>query len=445
MNLGQMKAMKEKNKKLSSRSEEIADIIDRMPITFGRWVAIAVIAFTTLLLLFGWIIKYPDIVTGQIKINAQNATIRLVANTSGNLHLLCGKAQDNIKRGDYIAVIQNSASTEDIRKVLSIIDGKDLTEKQLLLLVDSFPNEVSLGEVSLKYYTFLAALKSKADHLKRNVYQKQKDNLLADIEWRNRIIEDAKKILDATQNRLQVSQKWLERYKSLNKKEIATYEFEVDQMNNNYLALIQEVQNCKKEISATRMQIADNYHALERLDIEQKEKERELLVDILSSFQDLKANLTIWEQKYAFKAPFTGKVEFLKFLAEGQFLQSGEEVFGIIPIENHIFGQVLLPANGAGKVKEQTKVSVKLDNYPYMEYGYIDGVVSSISLVSQPLKTENNTVETYLINVELPDGLTTNYGEHLDFKYEIGGTADFIVKERRLIERLFDNLKKRIK
>ena len=410
MNLGQMKAMKEKNKKLSSRSEEIADIIDRMPITFGRWVAIAVIAFTTLLLLFGWIIKYPDIVTGQIKINAQNATIRLVANTSGNLHLLCGKAQDNIKRGDYIAVIQNSASTEDIRKVLSIIDGKDLTEKQLLLLVDSFPNEVSLGEVSLKYYTFLAALKSKADHLKRNVYQKQKDNLLADIEWRNRIIEDAKKILDATQNRLQVSQKWLERYKSLNKKEIATYEFEVDQMNNNYLALIQEVQNCKKEISATRMQIADNYHTLERLDIEQKEKERELLVDILSSFQDLKANLTIWEQKYAFKAPFNGKVEFLKFLAEGQFLQSGEEVFGIIPIENHIFGQVLLPANGAGKVKEQTKVSVKLDNYPYMEYGYIDGVVSSISLVSQPLKTENNTVETYLINVELPDGLTTNYG-----------------------------------
>ena len=201
--------------------------------------------------------------------------------------------------------------------------------------------------------------------------------------------------MDATQNRLQVSQKWLERYKSLNKKEIATYEFEVDQMNNNYLALIQEVQNCKKEISATRMQIADNYHTLERLDIEQKEKERELLVDILSSFQDLKANLTIWEQKYAFKAPFNGKVEFLKFLAEGQFLQSGEEVFGIIPIENHIFGQVLLPANGAGKVKEQTKVSVKLDNYPYMEYGYIDGVVSSISLVSQPLKTENNTCLLY--------------------------------------------------
>jgi len=39
--------------------------------------------------------------------------------------------------------------------------------------------------------------------------------------------------------------------------------------------------------------------------------------------------------------------------------------------------------------------------------------------------------------------LTTNYGETLDFRHEIGGTADIVVKERRLIQRLFDNLKYR--
>ena len=60
-------------------------------------------------------------------------------------------------------------------------------------------------------------------------------------------------------------------------------------------------------------------------------------------------------------------------------------------------------------------------------------------------KTEKSTVETYLINVELPYGLTTNYEEVLDFKYELGGTADMIVKDRRLIERLFDNLRYRTK
>ena len=86
--------------KPSGRSEELDEIIDRMPMAFGKWVALAVIVFAALFLLFGWIIKYPDMVTGQIKINAQNPTVRLVANSTGNLLLLSHKAQEEVKKGE---------------------------------------------------------------------------------------------------------------------------------------------------------------------------------------------------------------------------------------------------------------------------------------------------------------------------------------------------------
>lgn len=442
MNWSPMKKKKLKSKS-SKRSEELDGIIDKMPMTFGRWVAMSVVFFAFLFLLFGWIIKYPDTVTGQIKINAQNTTVRLVSNVSGNLHLFSCKAQDKIQKGEYIAVIQNPARTRDMKRISEIINRKDFTEEQLLQLRDTFPDEVSLGEVNINYYSFLAALKTGSDYRKGNIYEKQRENTLADIEWKKRIIGDAEKTLKAAKERLGIAQKWLDRYISLNKKEVVTYEYEVDQMNNNYLLLVQEVQNIYREISSTRMQITEAYHRLERLNIEQKEKERNLQVDILSTYQDLKGNITAWEQKYVFKAPFDGKLEFLKFLSEGKFLQAGEEVFGVIPKEHEIFGQVLLPASGAGKVKQGSKVAIKLDNYPYMEYGYIEGYVSEISLMTQPQKTEKSTIETYMVHVELPNGLTTNYGESLDFKYEIGGTADIIIKERRLLERLFDNLKYR--
>ena len=432
---------KKPEKRSSKRSEELDGIIDKMPMTFGRWVAIAVLFFAFMSLLFGWIIKYPDTVTGEIKINAQNATVRLVTNAAGNLHLFSHKAQDEIKKGEYIAVIQNPARTEDMRRLSEIISEKDFTEDQLLQLKDTFPDKVSLGEVNLKYYSFLAALKIKVDYRKGNVYEKQKENIQADIEWKKQIIKDSENAQKAAQERMEVARKWLSRYESLNKKEVATYEYEVDQVKSNYLMLVQEVQNIRREISSVRMQIAEAYHQLAQLNIEQKEKELKLQVDILSSFQDLKGNIAAWEQKYALKAPFDGKLEYLKFLSEGKFLQAGEEVFGVIPKEHEIFGQVLLPASGAGKVKKGSKVAIKLDNYPYMEYGYIEGNVSSISLMTQPQKTEKNTIETYLIQVELPNGLKTNYGKHLDFKYEIGGTADIIVKKRRLIERIFDNLR----
>lgn len=106
----------------SGRSEELDEIIDRMPMAFGKWVALAVIVFAALFLLFGWIIKYPDMVTGQIKINAQNPTVRLVANSTGNLLLFSHKAQEEVKKGEYIAVVQNPASTEDVRKIADLID-----------------------------------------------------------------------------------------------------------------------------------------------------------------------------------------------------------------------------------------------------------------------------------------------------------------------------------
>ena len=71
--------------KSSGRSEELMRLLTGCPWLFGKWVALAVIVFAALFLLFGWIIKYPDMVTGQIKINAQNPTVRLVANSTGNL------------------------------------------------------------------------------------------------------------------------------------------------------------------------------------------------------------------------------------------------------------------------------------------------------------------------------------------------------------------------
>ena len=72
---------------------------------------------------------------------------------------------------------------------------------------------------------------------------------------------------------MDVARKWLKRYVSLDQQEIATYEYETDQIKNNYLTTVQEVQNINREIASTRMQITEAYHRLEQLEGEQLEKE----------------------------------------------------------------------------------------------------------------------------------------------------------------------------
>jgi len=46
-----------------------------------------------------------------------------------------------------------------------------------------------------------------------------------------------------------------------------------------------------------------------------------------------------------------------------------------------IIGKADIPSTGIGKVKSGQTVNIKLDNYPYMEFGMIKAKIKNISLV----------------------------------------------------------------
>lgn len=101
----------------------------------------------------------------------------------------------------------------------------------------------------------------------------------------------------------------------------------------------------------------------------------------------------------------------------------------------------MIPSFGAGKVEVGQTVNVKMDNYPYDEYGLLKGVVKSVSRITNKIKTQNGDMDTYLVIISFPDGTLTNFGKILPLDFETKGTVEIITKRKRLIERLFDNLK----
>jgi len=430
--------------KRNERSEEVSDIIERMPISFGRWVLFIVGFFVLGLCLFGWFVKYPDTVNGPVVINAFHSPVRLISNTSGKLVLNGFKAQDKVNEGDYIAVIQNSANTKDMIAIRNLLDNFNTTQNYLEDKQNLFPEKASLGDVNVKYYTFIDALLKICNYQEKNIFQKQEENLLQAISQENEILAQNVKSKKIKEEVLNIAGKTLQRDSAMRTKfsNNAVSEAEIEHTKMNYLTAKDNYQNISKEIDVLQLQIDDLKNKLAQLRIEKGDKEKQMRLDLLAASNDLEDNIKQWEQKYVFKSPFNGKVEFLKFWTDDQFVQSGEEVFTIVPENSQIIGQVLLPASGAGKVKIGSRVIIKLDNYPYMEYGSIKGKVKSISLTPNSAKSDilGNT-GSYLVLVELPDQLTTNYGSKLEFKYEIKGTADIIANDRRLMQRLFDNLR----
>ncbi len=435
--------LKNKFHQRAERTEEIQDIIDRMPTSFAKWISIIVGCLFIILLVLGWFIRYPDIVTGQVTINANNSPIKLIANSAGKLHLLTQSYQ-TVKEGDYVAYVKNSANMDDVKKVSDLMHHFNINSERSIDQLSLFPKDVSLGELNVKYFAFINALQQLSNYRKENLFAEQREILEHIIIKQRAILQASKQKLLFNKQNLALTKKFYIRDSTLLSQNVLAHA-DFDKTEMGYLNAKDGYLSMHREIIQHNQQIRETENKLQQTIIQEHEKQKQMNLDLASTYTDLTDHLEQWEQKYVFKSPMDGKVQFLKFWVNNHFVQAGEAIFTIVPNRNKMVGQVNLPSSGAGKVKVGQGVILKLENYPYVKYGSIRGKVRNISLTTNVIQTGQGAVENYLIIVDLPHQLKTNYGSRLDSKFEIKGLAEIITKDRRLIERLFDNLKYSVK
>lgn len=161
--------MEIKNQKIEiNRSEEVQDIVDRMPEKGSRFVLAIVCGLALLLLLFGYLIKYPEVVTGVVTITMGKAPVKLVAKSSGRLSLLGNQVRQYVSEGEIIALIDNTTDFHDYLLVDSLLVDFSLSERDSVLY--DFPDNMSLGELNGGYYQFLDAYREYYDYLTQNLY-----------------------------------------------------------------------------------------------------------------------------------------------------------------------------------------------------------------------------------------------------------------------------------
>lgn len=429
-----------------NRTEEVAYIIEKMPTRFGLIISSIVIGLTALLFLFGWLIKYPEILRGQITVNTRQAPVKLTASTEGNLILLRNKTGSAIKAGEYIAYIKNSAHLKDVQLLDSLLKQVDIHTISYKEHRDFFPENLSLGDLNNKYFSYLNALYQFLDYSVQQPFTAQKDINTKLLQMQKVMLQELQNDYKSQKIKYKTSQSLFGKDSILFSKNViakADIERSIISKANSEL----DYKSIDKQITNTNYQINDAQNKLQILAIQKIEKERELAINLYNSYYDLVDNIRKWEHTYIFVSPISGKVDFLNFLKNNDFVQSGQELFKIIPNQNEMIGQVYLPENGSGKVKIGQSVIIKLDNYPYNEYGSIRGKVTAISLSTnqQTLSDSQNKINAYLVNVSLPNGLKTNYGTELNFHTEAKGFAEIITEDKRLINRFFDNLKYKVK
>lgn len=414
------------NKQIQLRSEEVQDILTRVPHWMIRWGNIVVLGILLLLFFASWIIRYPDIIPTQITITTNIPPEKLIAKTSGRIEAILIKDKSAVSKNTPLAVIENSASYKDVFLLKSIVDTTDIerTEFPFRLL-----KTLQLGEIESAYALF--EKEYSADELNKKLQpykiegnaQSYESNQLKE---RLGLLESQKAI---TQGELELQKNDLDRYENLYKKGIIATQ-EIERQRLQYL----QAQKNYKSILSTVSQLKSSLNELNRnsktTQINENKEEISLERNVIQAFYQLKKAIREWELNYVFRSSIEGRVTFLQVWTENQTISSGDNVFAVIPTaENSYIGKVKAPAQNSGKLKVGQEAVIRLANYPDSQFGIIRGKLKAISLT--PDKEGN-----LRIDVSLPEGLNTSYKKKIHFQQEMTGTADIVTEDLRLIERL---------
>ena len=418
--------MEELNDGLKIYSEEVRDVLSDPPKAILRWGNTILFGFIMILLLISWFIKYPDIITTQIVITTNIPPEKLVAKVPGKIEAILVKDKATILKNTPLAVIENSANYKDVFLLKSIIDTIDIDKSKFPF--EKF-NSTQLGEIESVFAQFQK--ESIADELNAKLQPYKVEGSAQNYEAiqlkeRLSLLESQKSI---NQNELVLLKSDLDRYEKLYAKGIIASQ----EMEKQRLAYLQSQKNYKSFLS-TISQLKSSLNELNRnsktTQINESTATINLERNVVQAFLGVKKAIKDWELNYVLRSSINGKVSFLQLWAENQTVNTGDNVFAIIPKnENGYIGKLRAPAQNSGKIKMGQTVNIRLANYPDREFGMIKGSIRVISLT--PDKEGN-----LLINVSLPQGLETSYKKQISFKQEMSGTADIITEDLRLIERL---------
>lgn len=145
--------MPEDTEGIELRSEEVQDILTKVPHWMIRWGNVIILIIIFLIFLFAYFIKYPDVVTGNIIITTQIPPEKLVAKTTGKIQHILVEDRTTVAKETPIAIIENSADYKDVYSLKDIIDSIDINMDKI-----SFPLTKStflrLGDVESAYAVF---------------------------------------------------------------------------------------------------------------------------------------------------------------------------------------------------------------------------------------------------------------------------------------------------
>jgi len=417
-------------------TDDMQDIITAVPSWLVRW---GITVFFIVLLLFvglAAIIRYPDIVKTQMRVDSPNSPKAVVSKIPGKLVKLLVTEGQEVRAGESLAYLESTAHHETVLQLVTVLKRmqRQLANDNIVDRHQFNRNEqFSLGELQPGYQAFMQEYLNYQAAVKDGFFLQKRAYLKKDLVN----LDEQRLQLNAQKENQQKDYALAGQDYEMHKKleyEKAETKSEFREAESKYLAkkspLIQT--------EAALISAATSYAAKQKEILELDNQIREEKAKFSQALNSLISQADDWKSKYILSASQSGIINYAGIVQENQVLNIAQEVFYIDSRKSNFFGIMSVPQTNMGKVKEGQEVLVKLKGFPYEQYGMIHGHISFIAAV--PYKDS-----IFISRVNFTPEYKTDMKMAVHLKQGMMADAEIITEDATVLQRITHNLTKLVR
>jgi HlyD family secretion protein len=388
------------------------------------------VVFTAIIGAWAWFGTLEEVSSAQGQLAPLGEVYSVQPPITGEVTRLGVKEGDTVKQGQIVAELDHRLIEKEIERLTYSLDANKQKLSQTELLIQ----QTRLGLSTLQTI-------SRADIAARQ----------SSIAQENAVIATNKQMLDQLYLDRQAQVERMERLTTLvNRGAFAEdHLFQVEQALRDRDRSITETQGRTEQsystIAQLQAELAQTKAMAEKSELDANKQLQQLQIDatqLEASIQETQALLERSQTELAqatLIAPVDGIVTTLEIANSGEVVQPGQTVAEIAPSTAPLVLLALLPSEKAGLVTTGMPVNVKLDAFPYQDYGIVTGTVLSISPDAKP---HEQMGAVYQVEIALNETEIHHEGSQVALKAGQTATAEIIVRKRRLISVILEPIRK---
>lgn len=410
-------------------STSVNTLLDQPPSSLPVRVLLGGMAFTLAFGTWAWVGKIEQVGHAQGRLVPKGQVYKIDPQDPGKIARVAIKEGDDVKAGQVIAEMDTNLAANEVERL-----KQSLAADQIQLSQTSAMIERTRAEAQSR-----AAISDADIKAQQTAIAQAKANAATSGELIAQLQADAA----ALQGRQQRLKPFVEEG-ALSKDFLFNAEESLRDRQRTILQSQGELKQAQAE--AARLQAGLVQKQAEKrtaqLEAQQRIQQMEVeLTQLKAKIADTKNLLNNANNQLAqrfLRAPVNGYVTALNIQNTGQVVQPGQTIAELAPHSAPLILLANLPTHEAGFVKVGLPVQVKMDAYPYQDYGIVPGKIIAIS---PDIKVDERLGNFYQVQVGLARNYVNTNQQTIKFKAGQTAAADIIIRRRRVAEVLLDPIR----